>query len=873
MAKKQPNTRPDRRRTGSADRDRRADRDGGRGRDPGRGRERAARRLHPAIQDALFCLIIAVLAVFVYRGYIIDGRMDIRPDFIGQAIPFDRFAQDFESRTGETPLWYPHIFGGMPFQASGTYHHLQYSFEALVNAILPDGLIGALHGRFFFHLLLGAVSMFLLARTLSLSRPASFVAAAAFVFSTHLMATEHANRFICFMHVPLVFLAAYRVFDRGGVFDMVLLGGAFGSQLCSFHPQIAFYTAMLIGLYAAFAVINGLRDRTAAGVILKRSGLFAGGIVLALTVAAVLVLPMQEYAQYSARGLSVGSSGVNVPFATSWSFPPVEVLTFIIPSFAGFGGLFYWGEMPFTDFPNYLGVVVVVLAVSGVLLRPSRMTWFLVLAAALALLVSFGRHLPPVSYVMLHFVPFFAKFRAPVMILVILQFAVALLAGYGVNAVIERIRAARAARATRVNRPDREGGAARTERAGTAGRADTTNRAERAARDNLGRYARRLCYVAAGVLLLALVLTTFEASFHSFMTGVYERADASHGGRGGIVSNVDYHARLNAMRFDLLMGDLWVMVLFLCAAAALIYAARKTRPALLAAGLCALVTVDLLLVASRVVSPEDDPAQIEAWYAARDNDIVKALEEDPGLYRILPLSEFSSNEYGYFGISSIGGYHAAKLGVYQELMDQVGLSSFPVLNMLNTRYLVSEQPVTDAALSPVVENEEGYLYRNDAALPRAFLVDSVRVAAAKEAVFEALKDPGFNPGEFAILEKNPGERLGPIGGSSVEITRHTPHRIEMTVEAAAPCLLVLSEIYYPAGWSATVDGDPAEIYKTNYVLRSVIVPEGNHEVVMTFAPTSFTTGLLVSRIASTLVLAGLIAAGAMRIRKRLKTTA
>ena len=799
---------------------------------PDRGRqEPTSQGLHPLVRDGLFCLIIAALAVFVYRGFIIDGKTDIRPDFIGQAIPFDRFAQDFVREFDETPLWYPHIFGGMPFQASGTYHHLQYSFEALVNAILPDGLIGALHGRFFFHLLLGAVSMFFLARALSLSRPASFVAAAAFVFSTHMMATEHANRFICFMHVPLVFLAAYRVFDRVGVFDMVLLGGAFGSQLCSFHPQIAFYTAMLIGLYAVCAVINDLRDRTPAGIILRKSGLFAGGIVLALAVAAVLVLPMQEYAQYSVRGLSVGGSGVNAPFATSWSFPPIEVLTFIIPSFAGFGGLSYWGDMPFTDFPNYLGVVVVVLAVSGVLLRPSRMTVFLLLAAALALLVSFGRHLPPVSYVMLHFVPFFAKFRAPVMILVIVQFAVALLAGYGVHAVIERIRSGK---------------------------------------DSLRRFATRLCCVAAGVLLLALVLTLSEASFQSFMTGIYEQADGSHGARGGIVNNVEYHARLNAMRFDLLMGDLWIMVMFLCAAAALLFATRKTSPALFAAGVSVLISVDLLLVASRVVNPEDDPARIEAYYTARENEVVKALEDDSGLYRILPLSEFSSNEYGYFGISGIGGYHAAKLGIYQELMDQVGFSSFPVLNMMNTRYLVSRQPLPGTALSPVVETEGGYLYRNDAALPRAYLVDSVRVIAEKDAIFEALKDPGFSPGDYAILEKPVGAQFGPMGDSSVEVTLHTPHRIEMAVEADSPCLLVLSEIYYPAGWSATIDGEPAEIYKTNYVLRSVVVPEGRHDVVMTFAPSSFSTGLLVSRIASTLVLAGLIAAGAMRIRKRLK---
>ena len=802
-----------------------------RNREPDRPRqERTVRSLHPVVLDALVCLIIAVLAVFVYRGYILDGRTDITPDIISQAAPIDRFVQDFEERYEETPLWYPHIFGGMPFQASGTYHHLQYSFEALVNAVMPDRLIGALHGRFFLHLLLGAFSMYFLGRALSISRAASFVAAVAFVFSTHMMATEHANRFICFMHVPLVFLAAYRVFDRGRPFDALLLGGAFGSQLCSFHPQIAFYTAMLIGLYAVYAVINELRDRMPASVILRKSALFTGGIVLAIAVAAVLVFPMQEYAQYSARNLSVGGSSVNVSFATSWSFPPAEMLTFVIPSFAGFGGQFYWGAMPFTDFPNYLGVVVLLLAVAGVVLRRSRMTAFLVAAAVLVLLVSFGRHLSPVSYVMLHFVPFFAKFRAPVMILVILQFAVALLAGYGVHAIIEHIRAGR---------------------------------------DRLRSFSWILCTVAATVMLLVLLLTVFESSFQSSMTGVYERADFEHQARGALVDNADYHARLNALRFDMFTGDLWTMALFLCAACGLLYATRKSSPVLFTAGISGLVVIDLLLVASRVVNPEHAPGRIEAYYEGRDNEIVQALKSDESLYRIMPVSEFSSNEYGYFGISTVGGYHAAKLGIYQELLEQVGFNTFPVLNMLNTRYLVTRQPLPENTLTPVAESGDRYLYRNEAALPRAFLVDSTQVITDKNAIFEAMKDPGFSPGEFAILEKPIEQQFGPLADASVEITLYTPHRIDMEVNADAPCLLVLSEIYYPAGWSATIDGDPAEIYKTNYVLRSLVVPEGRHDVVMTFDPSSFNIGHLVSRIASALVLVGLIGAGALRIRKRM----
>ena len=144
------------------------------------------------------------------------------------------------------------------------------------------------------------------------------------------------------------------------------------------------------------------------------------------------------------------------------------------------------------------------------------MTLFLVIVAVLALLVSFGKHLPPVSYVLLHFVPFFGKFRAPVMILVQLQFAVALLAGYGAHALAGRIRAGK---------------------------------------DVLGTFAKRLCLVAGGVLLLAVGLTAFETSFQSLMTGIYEQADAASRQGNAIPGNADYQTRINAMRFEQLMDD------------------------------------------------------------------------------------------------------------------------------------------------------------------------------------------------------------------------------------------------------------------------------------------------------------------------------
>jgi len=421
-----------------------------------------------------------------------------------------------------------------------------------------------------------------------------------------------------------------------------------------------------------------------------------------------------------------------------------------------------------------------------------------------------------------------------VMILVLLQFSVALLAGYGFHALIQNF---------------------------------NENR------DRLVRLIKPLVGIAAGVLVITLLLTVSGSSFQSVMTSIYDQADVSHGGRGAIVSNANIRAQIDAMRFDLLINDLWIMVFFLCASITIVvlYITQKFNSTLFIMAMCGVVILDLFLIAGRVVNPQYAPGRVSTYYDSRgENDIIKALEQDESLYRVLPISELSSNEYGYFGVSSIGGYHAAKIGIYQELMDLVGFNSFAILNMLNTKYLISNQPLAGGMLKPIVESDNGYLYQNATALPRAFLVDSLKVIVDKQAIFDELKSPLFDPEKYAILEKNINVPLGPIDDtSSVQITNYTPHRIDIMVNTPSAGLLVLSEIYYPAGWEAILDGEPAEIHKTNYVLRSIVVPAGQHDVTFEFKPNSFVVGHAVSRISSFLILVILLGAGAWQIRKKI----
>lgn len=784
----------------------------------------------PALRDILVCLVLFLILVFVYRAYIIEGKIDVVADTINQGAPFDKFAKSYRDQYNATPLWYPHIFSGMPFQASGSYQSLQYSYEALLQAIVPNSLFGLLHGRYLFHLLLGAVSMFLLARALALSRAAAFVAAIGFVLNSHVIGTDHVNRLASFMHIPLVFLTVYKLFERPQLIWAILLGGAFGSQLGSYHPQIAHYTGMMIGLYVVYIVIVKLRE----GGQTRRVGLgltfFVLGLIIAGSMAAVMVWPMQEYAQFSARSLSIGGQSVNVPFATSWSLSPGEILTFILPSFSGFGGQTYWGQMPFTDFPNYIGIVVAVLALLALILRRDRITVFLCLLSAFALFVSMGRHSAWVSYLMLNYVPFFAKFRAPVMILILFQFAAALLAGIGVQSLID------------------------------------------VARNHSSRLVGRGVVISAASLLsLTVLLTVSGTSFETFMGTIYAAADLSHPSRQAIAGNAVMQSQLNGLRFGMMMQDLWMMTILVSLGAGLIflYMRGKMGTVPFSLGISALATMDLLVVAGGLVDPQFRPGRVDSFYGERELDpVIQALMEDTGQFRVLPVDEPNTNQYGYFGISSIGGYHAAKMGIYEELMSEVGFNTFSVLNMLNTKYLITKQKLGGGSFVPIVESAQGNLYRNEAVLPRAFMVDSLVVIRDRERIFEALKGPEFRPSKYVILEDEVDFNLGPVDGASVIISDYAPHRIDLKVDTPGPGILVLSEIYYPAGWKASIDDEPTTIFKSNYALRSVVVPAGTHSVSFVFEPTSFSVGHTLSRVASGLVLLILLGHVTLTARKR-----
>jgi hypothetical protein len=302
----------------------------------------------------------------------------------------------------------------------------------------------------------------------------------------------------------------------------------------------------------------------------------------------------------------------------------------------------------------------------------------------------------------------------------------------------------------------------------------------------------------------------------------------------------------------------------------LLYLNRKLKVSLFSSSLVALLAIDLLIIDSDFIHPKPRNALNQELQA---DETVKFLRSDTTLYRIFPIGQlFQDDSYMYHLIQSLGGYSPAKIRIYQEMLDSCMYNgwdkSFPLnmntTNMLNAKYILSHGRLPEDKFKIVHVDQTKRLVTslNPAFLPRAFFVNQALVAGNRTEVFDSLNSPSFNPRLQAILEKEPFPIPQQPDTSFAETTSYFAHDIVLETFSDKTALLVLSEIYYPPGWTAYVDGKETEIYKTNYVLRSVVVPAGRHTVEFKYYSATYKLGLTVSfvgwGIAAVLIVIGTV---------------
>jgi len=746
--------------------------------------------------------VIVILALIVFRRVLFGGEILAGVDVLAGAAIFEDYASE-QMSAGHLPLWNPFMFSGMPFFENTTWNAAVYPSYWLKTAL--EAIPGVTLPRLFFlvlHYLLAGIGMFFFLRSRRVGHGGALTGAVAFMLSPHLVGLAtigHGGKVLTMAYMPLVLLAAFRLLETGQRRWIAILGLAGGLQFLARHVQVSYYTWLAVAVLLVFYITTSRRDREPWPRIGARTGGLVVAAVLAAALAAVLLLPLREYTPFSTRVMSGG--GMGFENATMWSFHPREILTFLVPSLFGLANETYWGTMPFQQVTHAVGYVVLSLAAIAVVRKRDRDVRFLTILFCLGLFMSFGRHIGPVYRVIYNVLPGFNRFRVPALALLVSQFSAAALAGHGASVLL-----------------------------GETG-------------DEKKPWTRWIVgTVVVGAAIGAAVLL--------FRSGLAQTAtNALLARHPGAPPAQLREIAARAVRFAGRDGG--ILIAFACATGVAIFAAatRKLPRVVTTTLLVGLVLWEVSILNARFMEPER-MRPLSSYYPA--TPAVKYLQRQPGVFRVAPVDEtFSSNSWMYHRIESVGGYHPAKLKVYNDLLTGIGMGNLKLLAMLNAAYIVTPQDFDHPAFEPVAPG----VYRNLAVLPRAFLVGEVKEHSAPGLTLREYENENFDPSRYANIV---GTLPGPVEsteGSAVSIVSHEPERIEVQAEIARPCLLVFSEVYYPRGWKALVDGEETTIYRTNYAFRSVYLEAGQHTVVMTYESAALRSGLLVTVLAAALIAA------------------
>jgi len=829
-------------------------------------------------------IALGAVALFLALSYgfvpqVLDGKIVNQSDISGFVGMSHEMSEWNAAHPDNPTYWTDSMFGGMPTTAISTQNKGDYT-EWLYKLLL----VGKRPATYLFIALLGAFLLFL---SLGVNWTIALGGAIAVAFCSYnfqIIQVGHNTKMQAIAFMPWVLAALVYTYRSKGwktLLGATLFGLALSLQIKANHQQITYYLAIMVLLYAVVELVHTIRTKAWKPFLVASALLLVlGGAGIATNVNKLL--PLAKYTPQTMRGGSelskegANASGLDLDYATAWSYGWEELPNLMIPDFNGGASAgavnpeksqtikllrragqknlketakqlpLYWGPQPFTAGPMYMGVISVFLFVLGLGLYRGREKWWLLVATLLAVLMAVGSHFMAFTAFCFKVLPLYNKFRTVSMALVVLQVTLPVL-GFV-----------------------------------------TLDRIVRGAYDR-AHFLKAFWWalgITGGFALLCVLTPSLFGTFEG----------PSDSGMQDVLVEALVQDRIALFRADSLMA----LGLIVASALLLLWAyfpKGQTEHAREVAGfgrkwaaalcICVLSAANLFIVGKRYLNADHftTPKDFGKPFAERPVDQIIKADKDPQ-YRVLDLTVnvFNSSVPSYHH-KSVGGYSPAKLQRYQDLIEHYltreinGLygqlnaadsleaveswmaTGTPVLNALNTRYVV-----LDGNYPPLV---------NEAALGAAWFVDSVVVASGpdeeiallgavdlrRQAVVTtpvALNNPSVPLNDPSVILSE-AKNL-PESGDYISMTSYAPNELHYRYTASQDRLAVFSEIYYPNGWHATVDGEPLELIRANWTLRAALLPAGSHEVVMTFLPDSYRIGATVSRVASLTLLLLLVAA-------------
>ena len=832
--------------------------------------------LKKCLPDAIVIVIFAVISFAYFFVPVSQGKILFRHD--SQAsVGLGQELTQYEQCTGEVTRWTNSVFSGMPtYQISPSYNSTD-GLSAVMSAYhlwLPD------YVWFIFAYLLG---FYILLRAFNFRQSLAALGSIIWAFSSYfliIIAAGHLWKVMALAYLPPMIGGVVLAYRGKYLWGFIVTAVFTAFEIKANHVQMTYYYLFIVLFMVIAYLVQAIREKRLQH-FFKASGILIAAALIGIAINISNLYHTWEYQKESMRGKSEltkansanqTSSGLDRDYITQWSYGIDETLTLLVPDAKGGASVplsqnatamakanpevenmlpqlyeaipQYFGTQPGTSGPVYVGAFVLFLFVLGLFIVKTPIKWALLAATALSILLSWGHNFMGFTNFFLDYVPMYAKFRTVASILVIAEFTIPLLAALALKRIV----------------------------------------------DEPTVLTKNMKYVYASLALtagVALAIALMPSMMGPFVSDQERQMLSGIQGMTPDVQNMMLSS-IATMRGAMVSADAWrsIVIIIIGVAMLLLFKAQKIKAIYLIVGISALCLIDLWQVDKRYLNDEmfvpkserDTPQQA----TATDLQILK----DKSLsYRVLNFASgaFNENNTSYFH-KSIGGYHPAKLRRYQEMIDKYiapemqtamqaiankggvmsevdGRKLFPVLNMLNAKYFIV--PLQGNATTSI---------QNPYAQGNGWFVDKLTYVADANAEYaevgkidvshEAVADKKFEP----IL----GQTQTNDSTASVVLTKYEPNNMTYTVNSTKGGVVVFSEVYYP-GWTATIDGQPAELGRVNYILRALNVKAGKHEVVLDFHPTSISTTETIA-YAALIVLLLAICVAIYSEKKKQKTT-
>ncbi len=799
---------------------------------------------------------------------------------------------DYKEVHGHFPMWTTTMFSGMPayqIALDGYWSPLGY-FDKIFQLFLPVPL------NFFF---VACISFYFLCICMRIKPYAAILGALGFAFCTYspiIITAGHNTKMMAMAYTPALIGAVILIFDKKYLIGFSLTALLTALQIGQGHQQISYYAFIIMGIMVAFFIANAVKDKETKG-LFKSLGVVALAGIIGLAVCAVSIFPTYDYAKYSKRGgqlqmdesnkkaekvVDGKTTGLSKEYAFQWSYGTAETMSLMFPGVKGYGTYYaqregesymfpqlkedahvvnymtsqfpqapadqiaqqmsqslYWGDQPFTNGPVYLGAAICFLFIFGMFYLDGKHKWWLFTASLFGILLALGSNFDSFNTFIFNYVPLYNKFRVPTMALVIPQLLFPVVAALTLNKLLENT--------------DAESwkkfklGLIATAAVFALGFAYYTtsdfgneNKARTTAFNSLWESKPVDFQNKYAVLNEQYKGQRDNQVYENWVTQLQQSPDATKVARE-IVTELKKD-RSSILLKDILRSLVFVLIVALFIA---LYLKNKLNAMVMLVGVTIVASLDLLLMGANYLNAKsfdnkDNYQSVEFPLTNADKTIL--ADKDPN-YRVFNTKggdPFQESKTSYYH-KSIGGYHAAKLGIYDDLSSyqMSGNPNPAVLNMLNAKWIITG------------EGDKVQAIQNPEALGNAWFIKGINFVKGPVAEMKGLT--GLNTKDSAVVDESFKPMITAFSPAdstaTIKQTIYDNDAITYESNSATNNVAVFSEIFYK-DWYAYIDGKKVDVIKANYVLRALVIPAGKHKIEFKFEPKIYLVSKLVSGVAS-----------------------